>query len=472
MKKILLATGINIVNKTISDFTEFRIVGVTDYRKNLIESVENNKPDIVVVSEWLSGKENIIEILLNISRNFQDIRIVFLSSNLDENDKFAVNRLATLVMSGIYDISHQTKMTKTLLHHILVSPKEKEDVEYLLKYMKEETKEDILDIEEVQDAEDIEEDGYKNVVVISSIKPGTGKSFISANVSSIIAKFGKKNNGKPPRVALIEADLQNLSIGTILQVEDNKRNIKSVMDKISTILDSDGNLIADEVELETANAFIKKCFVPYRNIPNLEVLAGSELSLKDVENITANHYIYLIDVIANEYDIVIVDTNSSLAHVTTHPLLQLAHTCYYVLNLDFNNIRNNARYRDELENMGILDKVKYVLNQDIIDESSNGLIFNKQLIDQNEFKLEASIPQISPALFYNRVYEGIPICLDNEIETSKARFELTKVANQIWEIDNYNDLKDEVDYYENQKKMKSKKRHSFFDKSQMKTERG
>ena len=115
--------------------------------------------------------------------------------------------------------------------------------------------------------------------------------------------------------------------------------------------------------------------------------------------------------------------------------------------------------------MGILNKVKYILNQDIIDESSKDLIFTKQLIDQNQFKLEASIPQISPALFYNRLYEGIPICLDENIKTCKVRLELSKIANQIWNIENMDELVDEVEYYENQKNPKKKKR-AIFDKSQ------
>lgn len=464
MKKILLATGIKVVNKTISQFPEFEVVGVTDYREHLLEAIQKTDPEIVVVSEWLSGKENIIELLLSIPRINQNIRIVFLSHDLNDRDKFAVNRLATLVMAGIYDISHQSKINKNLLHHLLVTPKEKDDVKYLLKYMNEETNEEVLDIKEIQDVEDIQEDGYKNVFTVSSIKPGTGKSFISANVASIIAKYGKKKDGKPPKVALVEADLQNLSIGTILQIEDDKRNIKSVMDKIDTLLDSEGNLKADEMELESANAFIKKCFVSYRNIPNLDVLAGSELTVSELQHITANHYVYLIDVISDVYDVVIIDTNSSLAHVTTHPLLQLSNTCFYILNLDFNNVRNNARYRNTLKDLGILHKVKYLLNQDITDDSSNDLIFNKQLIDKNEFKLEASIPQLPLALFYNKIYEGTPICLDESVETLKARLELTKVANQIWDIDNLNDLQEAVDYYSKNKK-ETKKKHGLFDKN-------
>ena len=57
--------------------------------------------------------------------------------------------------------------------------------------------------------------------MISSIKPGCGKSFVSTNVATAIAKFGDKKDGRQPRVCILEADLQTLSVGTLLSLEDD-----------------------------------------------------------------------------------------------------------------------------------------------------------------------------------------------------------------------------------------------------------
>ena len=61
-----------------------------------------------------------------------------------------------------------------------------------------------------------------------------------------IAAYGRtKTDGMKPKVALVEADLQTLSIGTILNIEEDKRkNMKAAMEAISTVFDK-GNLIAD-----------------------------------------------------------------------------------------------------------------------------------------------------------------------------------------------------------------------------------
>ena len=106
-----------------------------------------------------------------------------------------------------------------------------------------------------------------NVYVFTSIKPGTGKSFLSVNTACAIAAYGKvKDSGEKPKVALIEADLQTLSIGTILDIkEDKKKNMKSAMEAISTIFDK-GNMIGDDNSVMLVNKVIHECMQPYNKI--------------------------------------------------------------------------------------------------------------------------------------------------------------------------------------------------------------
>lgn len=127
---------------------------------------------------------------------------------------------------------------------------------------------------------------------------------------------------------------------------------------------------------------------------NLEALVGSQLTMSEIEDIKPFHYIYLIEAIVDEYDVIIIDTNSSLAHVTTYPLLRLSNTAYYIINLDFNNVRNNARYKETLKDLDVLDRVKYILNEDIEETGASNenegekLIFTSEHLSQTGFDVD------------------------------------------------------------------------------------
>lgn len=308
----------------------------------------------------------------------------------------------------------------------------------------------------------IYDDGvYENLFVVSSIKPGTGKSFLSANLATAIAKYGALNEkGKKPSVALIEGDLQNLSIGTLLHIEDEKKNLRTAMKKIDLVLSKDGTFIGNMETVEEVSNFIDACLLPYKPAPNLKALVGSQLRFDEIENIQDFHYEYLIDSIIDKFDVVIVDTNSSIAHVSTYSLLKKANKCFYVLNLDYNNVRNNVRYKETLKEMGIYHKVRYVLNEDIVNrkiEDEENLIFTSKHLEEIGFDLDAKIPELPKPVFLNRLYAGTPVVLDKNVKhTEKVKYELLKAANQVYPIENL-DKYNIVEVEDKRKKLKIRK---------------
>ena len=467
MRKLLLATGQekldNIIETKVIKDLDYTVVDKIIYKKDLINSVRNHNPELIIVSKSLLGRDfTMLELLINLKNEFPNIRVIYLAGEITDANVEKYNELATLVMNGIYDIIHEKSIKINILRNLILEPKQREDVQYLFKHMKANViyEDEIVDIEEEEVVEDIEKDGYKNIYIVSSIKPGTGKSFVSTNMATNIAKYGVKKNGKAPKVALIEADLQNLSIGTLLQIEEKKdKNLKAVMDKIATILDEEGNLIDntadDRVKIDAVNKFILGCFEQYKECKNLYTLVGSDLLMSQVEDIKPVYYNYLLECIVDDFDVIIVDTNSSLAHVTTYPLLRLCNTAYYVINLDFNNIRNNTKYKNTLKDLEVFNKVKYVLNEDIDEEYRDligrnlvePLLFTADEVNENHFDTVAKIPEIPKEIFLNRLYEGRPIVLDDTDYTLKARIEIGNVCNEIWEIENYNYLCGEYSKY-------------------------
>lgn len=463
--KILTATGIAAMDNGIKKLEQCEVVGNCSSRSALNDAIVSTKPQIVIVSDWLEGSETLSKLLIQLKRQNQYIRFIYLAGQLDPRDTQRIDELGRMVLSGIYDICISKNISMEVINDLIINPRAEDEVSYLAKNIlnsaapDEFVKEDPL-MDKLSNAGDAFVGTMDNVYVFTSIKPGTGKSFLSVNTACAIAAYGReKSDGTKPRVALIEADLQTLSIGTVLNIkEDKNKSMKAAMEAISTIFDK-GNMIGDEESVSLVNKIITDCMIPYGSLPNLHVLTGSTLTPEEIESmkISPEYYIYLLDVIRKEYDIVIIDTNSSMFHITTYPILQKATRCYYIINLDINNIRNNLRYYGTLKKLGLVKKIKWILNENIENKAAykehgigiEKLAFTADEFEEKYFYLSARIPAIPKAVFLNRIYEGTPVVLDKELSyTQLIKIALMELANQVWPMD---------DAIEKEKSIKHKK---------------
>lgn len=464
LQRMLLASGNDKINAAIIK-KGYKSIGTVLNKGDVFSKCESLNPDILLYGEVLQGEEKSIELLLSVKKAFPKTRIIYLAGQRNLEMDSQLNALGSLVLSGIYDIYHEKTLGAQTLFDLINNPKTLEDVDYLTAGFKKQNADSNINIQVPEEA--APPNSYDNVFVISSIKPGTGKSFVSVNLAAGIAKYGVPNKeGKKPRVAILEADLQTLSVGTLLCIEpDNKKNLKTVMDRIGSIISVNGDLIGGRNEIEDVNSYILNCFTEYDRSKNLKALTGSQLTFEEVENIYGFYYIYLIEQIVEHFDVIIVDTNSSLIHASTLPLLSMAKTCYYILNLDFNNVNNNERYRETLRSIGVLDKTKYILNGNIpkhTEEEFGGkyeeLLFNDAALSDSVFDVQGKIPKLPEIVFNNRAYSGVPVVLDTEDHTLEARYEILKIANQIYPIAKLDKLEQQTANYI----MKSKKKKSIF----------
>lgn len=467
-QNIVLATG----NEKLHDFVTNKFkqsnISVVRVKSNLKDRCETMNADCLIVADVLEGKENIYNLILNMSKELPNLRIIFLTNAIALNDEVKIHNLSMLVTSGIYDIVSSNKLNAEELIYIINNKKTIEDVQFIVDKAQEllgitasEEDEISFTINEETKEKIVKED-KNNKFAISSIKPGTGKSFVSTNIATAIAKFGVLKDGKPPRVAIIDADLQNLSVGTLLGIEDSKHNLITAIKRIEKICDEYGNLNTTEKELDSTKKFVLNCFQSYEigNVKNLKALAGSQHFFEDVSKfIKPIHYSILLYLIEDEFDIIIIDSNSSLSHITTESIMGASKACYYVVNLDFNNVRNNIRYQSTLKDMDILHKTKYILNEDISPdmEEFEGLEYTANEVEQ-QLTLEAKIPMIKKNIFLNCVFEATPIVLTDYPDALKAKYELLKVANQIYPIEIFGKIEKEVKALENN----SQKRKTLF----------
>lgn len=421
-------------------FSGYDCIGNYPDKNDLFPLLTKKTPDIFLMTEMITGDKinDTINFLLKLHTEYPSVRIVLITSKNNNHEMWR------LIEKGIYDIYCEAKMSGVILKNLLDNEKQYNDVK------------EIADSKPEQ-IESLEEDsvigtGHKNISIFSSIKPGSGKSLIATNVAAAIAKYGRPNAyGRRPKVAILEGDLQTLSVGTLLQLNDMNKNLRNALKKVETVISDEGVIIGEEQQIKNVKRYVTDCFLQYYDIDNLSALVGSQLTLNDLNEINPFQYYFMIELIAEEFDVIIVDSNSSLEHKTTGPLLDLASKCFYVLDLDFNNVSNNIRYRNELKTIGVMDKVHYILNKDIPEEMeanfSEPLEFTSKNIANAGFDVCAKVPIIDTTIVYNRAKRGRPLVLDRIESTLPARKEIFKIADMIWPCDILTDIKEEMEQY-------------------------
>lgn len=440
--KILSATGYGPIEKELYSIDGCIVIGTVTERQDAYDFCITHKPDIMVISDYLPGEEKMIPFLLRFHSKYPDTRIIYLAQELNAKNTAMIDALGSLVLNGIYDIIHERNISIELIEDIINHPKSERSMSYLT--------ERILGVEstvadngfsyESSDSKEKKFDGISNLYVVSSVKPGSGKSFVAANLAAACAAYGNK------KIALIEADLQNLSIGTLLKMEEDEKNLMTALKAIDSIM-QEGKVAVGIDDTKVANEKILNCMKPYKGCKNLDVLVGSQLTFSDVNGdyISANGFIYLAEILSRHYDYVIVDTNSSLLHLSTLPLLKRARKCFYVLNIDFNNVRNNIKYQSVFEDIDVKDKLIYILNQTIengsglpesVKTQEEELLFTEHMVKEKYFDIAIEIPALSRNVFLNRLYEGRPVVLDEDVPYTKdAKDAFLNLANMITPIE-------------------------------------
>lgn len=458
MKKILLSVSqqkIADLFKTQKFIEHYECIGNCPEKNDLMSLLNKAETDILLITEMVIGEKvnGTINFLLKLHSEYPKMRIVLLTRKNNSHEMWR------LIEAGIYDIYCDTKMSGAILKNLLDNEKKYNDVCELIE-KKNEPK-------EVIEEEAVIGTGLKNISIFSSIKPGSGKSLIATNVAAAIAKYGRPNAyGRRPKVAILEGDLQTLSVGTLLQLNDMDKNLRNALKRVETVISDEGVITGGEIEIRNVKRYVKDCFLQYYDIDNLFALVGSQMTLNDLNEINPFQYYFMIELIAEEFDVIIVDSNSSLEHKTTGPLLDLASKCFYVLDLDFNNVSNNIRYRNELKAIGVMDKVHYILNKDIPKEMaenfSEPLEFDSRNIANAGIDVCAKVPIIDTTIVYNRAKRGRPLVLDRIESTLPARKEIFKIADMVWPCDILTDIKKEMESYK--QPVKSKRKWFFFRK--------
>lgn len=219
--KIIVASSIPNFAEAISDmgYTVVSSVTSTNELQRLFGSTEA-VGDVLIATERIEIDTPLIYVLKDIHEHFPGVRIIYLT-NGDLENKFTVNQLYTLADMGIYDLFYSGKITSSMIKELIENPRLKIDCAPIYEaYKKMDNSATAIMVTE--DGRSISEETIRdNVFAVTSVKPGTGKSFVSSNLAVTIARYGKKEDGQKPKVLLLEGDLQTLSVTTLFGIKDD-----------------------------------------------------------------------------------------------------------------------------------------------------------------------------------------------------------------------------------------------------------
>ena len=452
--RIFLATNSLKIAKVFQT-DKYEISGVARDAEGLVSQEDKlRSSDTLVVTRDIGIPEDMTlsSVICQVHEAIPELRILLLSGTTDFSNPRVVEDYANMVRAGIYDIYCEPRISAKIIYTLLERPMQKRDVDYILEYAaalsnnampKESSETDVVFSSE-----------RNNIIVFSSAKPGSGKSFVSTNTAAMIARYGHpKKNYEPPKILLLEGDLQTLSLETLLGVTNLQYNIKTALRKVRSIISDSGELTGTAEQQEMVTDFIRQCCLPVTtDIPNLFAIVGSSFESQELECVSPYHFFYLLNVVSEMFDIVIVDSNSALEHRTTGPIMQLAKQVFMVVGCDYDGVRIASRYNKELGALGIAGKVSYVLNKYVTAEQSVGRHEKMDFNPEDYFDkamITAKIPYVDQIVQYNHIYQGKPIVLDDTYVSLPARIAFTKLANTIWPTDNYAALQSEVERLEN-----------------------
>lgn len=168
----------------------------------------------------------------------------------------------------------------------------------------------------------------KQVIAVSSIFPGEGKSWITTNLAIAFAKADY-------HVLVIDADLRKGIQHRKFQVEQ-KPGLVEIIRHVKNIesIDSLRNSIK-----ETA-------------IDNVDVMPSGGNILDSAEMLLSNKVTKIIEVLKNKYDVIIIDSTPSALVTDAVVLSRLVDTNIIVTEFEKTRIRDLKKMKREIENVG------------------------------------------------------------------------------------------------------------------------
>ncbi|MBV2361683.1 AAA family ATPase [Thalassococcus sp. CAU 1522] len=251
-------------------------------------------------------------------------------------------------------------------------------------------------------------DGDGVLMAVHGLAGGVGSTTFAVNLAYELATVNKDS---PPRVCLIDLDLQFGSVATFLDLPRRE----SVMELLSDVASMDGESFA-------------QALVGFDN--KLQVLT-SPADMLPLDMISPSDVHRILEVAREHFDFVIVDMPTTLVH-WSETVLNEAQVYFALVELDMRSAQNALRLKRALQAEELpFDKLRFALNHAPKFTDLQGKSRVKRMADSLGISIDLKLPDGGAAVA-QACDHGIPLAA--HAAKNPLRRELSKLAQQLYSV--------------------------------------
>lgn len=372
IKKIITAIGNPMINNELKKEQELNVINNDiQYQDGIFEILEIKKEiDFLILNELIPGDLNLEDLIDKIYENNYDIKIIIILENYNEkiekklikkgvyrifyNNKVNIDDIKKLLLKNNMEIYNEEirKEIDNLKNYII----KKNKINYKNKF-KEKIKKyiniNLKNMVKININNNYNYNSYLDNSKIISIlgNNGAGKSIFSVMLANKIKRLNKK-------VLIIDFDILNNSLHTILGVKKYPEKLKKIIEKNNEF---DGELNIENLIIKINN--------------KIDLISGINILFNSKIKTNIDKFKNIINYLKNIYDYIIIDTTSE---------------CFFEYTQEIINISNKSIFLTEA-NLLELSKSKRLLeiykNNWNIDTNKINIIFNKYNKNSIDMKL-------------------------------------------------------------------------------------
>lgn len=363
MKKIITAIGDEKLNQILKQENTFEVMAEDiQYQEGILEYLEkDNQINFLILSELLPGNIEIKKLIEKIKLINNEIQIIlFLEKKNEELENY-------LYAKGIYSIFYHNQIElKEIIELIKNNQKNenseiKKELNELKKILMQKEKMKkvnfIFHKQESKNKKELNQEKNKNTIkknekeiICISGTSGVGKSIFSIN-------FAKTMENSKNKILIIDFDILNNSLHTILGIQKYSEKIKNKIKK--------SNLLK-EIKIEELIMKVNK---------KIDLISGINLLFDSKYQISSIKVKNILNKLKEKYDIIIIDTSSECFFDYTKEIMKLCNLNIFITEANLLEIKKAKKL------------LNIYINEWNIPQKNFNILFNKYNKNSIDFKI-------------------------------------------------------------------------------------
>ena len=437
MKKIITALGNPLLNDKLKEEEDLKILTKDiQYQDGIFESLEKeHKIDYLILSEILLGEYKIENLIEKIKEKNNKIKIIVILENKKEeienilylkgvkkiyyNNQVEIEEIISFIKNDDKEENEKIKIELENLKEILIknniSIESKNEKNNLLELEDEKIKSEKLEKEKLKNEKGnkeknkiklIKNNNKKNDKKIISVvgTGGVGKSIITLNLSNILKEKNKK-------ILILDFDILNNSLHTILGVNNYPQKIKNKLQK--------NDVIQNKISIKDLIIKINK---------KVDLISGINLLFDSKYKISSEKIQFILEELKQYYDFIVIDTSCECFFDYTKNILHYSDTILFLLEANLSEIKKASNLLKIYTEEWNIEKNKFNL---IINKYNENAVDDK--IVKNIFDDYKIIGKIKFDKKYNNL---INKNFEEDILTKNIKKEYEKITDKIIKLKN------------------------------------